>query len=305
MITDDHPNPPAAAVALTPSQVTPGTFVNDMLIQVQKPLFSDPSAVFTMGPGFLIQNLTVRSPFTATADVTVSPRAVRHGHGVKVETGSVIAAGCVHVNSNNVIGVNARPTIDFQCPRNVRSGQPFEVTFQVNDPNHDFVTIEAVLERVEPEYILSETEYVAYETPQALTFSFPGLPAGEYAVLGLADDGHLPNGGSLCDCTFQVSAVPVVVDLVKRAGRPVSQTLTGVDSALRRVTITNGEPGLAAVDLVVNGRKFKMTRLAANEERAMDISSAMLEGRDNVVEITAYGSRRARARVVISEKRRN
>lgn len=213
VITDDHPNPPPAPVVLTPDQVLPGEFINDMLIQLtEQPLFADPDALFTLGPGFLIQDFNILDPFTATADVTVSTRAAQHGHGIKVETDDFIAAGCLHVDSESDPPVNSLPTVDFDCPSGLSVGEPFEVTFMVDDVDGDIVTIEAVVEDIATTEIITETAYIAYEVPQVVVFSFPALPAGQYELLGLSDDMLVPDGGSLCTCEFEVSEpkVPTV-----------------------------------------------------------------------------------------------
>ncbi|HKH43928.1 MAG TPA: hypothetical protein VKM72_04615 [Thermoanaerobaculia bacterium] len=64
------------------------------------------------------------------------------------------------------------------------------------------------------------------------------------------------------------------------------------------ITVTNGKPGLRQMVIVVNGKRFKVERLKAGEERVIDISSAMVKG-DNVVTLRGVGRKGGSASVLI------
>src|SRR3954471_13547468 len=47
------------------------------------------------------------------------------------------------------------------------------------------------------------------------------------------------------------------------------QAFTDIPASEHRVTLCNGHPGLAALDILVNGRVFSMHALQDNEERSI------------------------------------
>ena len=205
-VTADHPDPPAAPVILTPNEVEPGQFINEMAITLSEtPLFLEPDVTFTLGPGFLISNFKIIDGFNATADVFVSERARKDGVFAKVETDEIILEGVVSVNRDVDPETNTVPDLAFDCPTNVIPGEPFSMAVEANDPDADIVIIEAVVEKNDSiEQILVESPQIAYETPQVVNFDFPGLPAGSYIILALADDGLIEDGGALCACALEI-----------------------------------------------------------------------------------------------------
>jgi hypothetical protein len=62
-----------------------------------------------------------------------------------------------------------------------------------------------------------------------------------------------------------------------------------VPFAENKVTIMNGSPGLATLEVKVNGQKFKASGLKDGETRTLDISSAMQPGDNNVVGLKGTG----------------
>lgn len=207
LVTGDHPNPPPAPVSVFPSEVFPGTFIDDMLITLSDfPLFQQSNAHFYIGPGFLISDVQVIDGFNATADVFVSDRAPKDGTFLQVEGGDdIIAQGVINVNRESPPEINTAPDMQFDCPVDLAVDQPFTLPVFVNDEDRDIVAVEAVLEKNEViEEILLEFPQRTFETPTELVFEFPGLPAGEYIILGLANDGLVADGGSLCACAFSV-----------------------------------------------------------------------------------------------------
>jgi hypothetical protein len=64
------------------------------------------------------------------------------------------------------------------------------------------------------------------------------------------------------------------------------------------ITVTNGDPGLQRMFILVNGKRFKVDGLGAGEERVIDISPALVKG-DNVVTLRGFGKKGASASVLI------
>lgn len=92
---------------------------------------------------------------------------------------------------------------------------------------------------------------------------------------------------------------PYLLLLVRDKNQEAFEILTDVPRAEDKVTITNGKPGLAKIDIKVNGQKFKVTGLKDGEERTVDISSAMVDGDTNRVEFEVKGKPGSYANVMI------
>ncbi len=88
---------------------------------------------------------------------------------------------------------------------------------------------------------------------------------------------------------------------IRKAGKPVSQTYTGLPQAESKVRIANGSPGVKRVKLVVNGTRFKVWGLADGEVRFLDVSAAMRAGNANTITVTARGKRGGSVVVIISD----
>lgn len=96
---------------------------------------------------------------------------------------------------------------------------------------------------------------------------------------------------ALCD--------PILLLLVRQNGESLTDSMTDVPRAEDKVTVTNGTPGVATLEVVVNGRKFKMSGLKDGEERTLDISSAMVPGDNNAVKFKVTGKPGTTANVMI------
>lgn len=92
---------------------------------------------------------------------------------------------------------------------------------------------------------------------------------------------------------------PVDALVVRDSGKPATAALTGIPQTEGAVTLTNGAPGVSALVVTVNGQQFKVSGLAANEARTIDIAAAMRPGNDNVVTVAAYGAPGASVRVLV------
>jgi hypothetical protein len=205
-ISDDHPAPSADAVTLTPDAVVANSSVSGVLVQTEQPLFADPTVELTVGPGMLVDNLTILDPHTALADISVNSHIENQGHGVFVQTDSFIGGTCMDVSGGSE-DANECPAVDYAAPVGLTAGQPFDVTIQVDDGDFDYPLIEMVVENPNvgfDEIIFQDTSQASYETPATLTFSFAGMPPGDYVVLGIAADKVNPFSGNLVEKPFTV-----------------------------------------------------------------------------------------------------
>lgn len=96
---------------------------------------------------------------------------------------------------------------------------------------------------------------------------------------------------ALCD--------PILLLLVRENGSSLTDSMTDVPRAEDKVTITNGSPGVATLEVEVNGKKFKASGLKDGEERTLDISSAMVPGDNNTVRFKVTGKPGGSANVMI------
>jgi len=96
---------------------------------------------------------------------------------------------------------------------------------------------------------------------------------------------------ALCD--------PILLMLVRENGSSLTDSMTDVPRVEDKVTITNGSPGVATLEVEVNGKKFKASGLKNAEERTLDISSAMVPGDNNTVRFKVTGKPGTTANVMI------
>jgi hypothetical protein len=92
---------------------------------------------------------------------------------------------------------------------------------------------------------------------------------------------------------------PVMTGVLRSTGKPVSESYTELPSEEDVVTILNGSPGFSNLDVIVNGRKFKVTGMKDGQERDLDISSAVLPGNQNIVTLKGHGKPGSSAAVLI------
>lgn len=77
-----------------------------------------------------------------------------------------------------------------------------------------------------------------------------------------------------------------------------SQTHPDVPREEDTITVSNGKPGLKKLEIVVNGKRFKVNGLKDGEEQVVDVSSAMKPG-NNVVTFDGSGKKGSYADVLI------
>jgi hypothetical protein len=92
---------------------------------------------------------------------------------------------------------------------------------------------------------------------------------------------------------------PILVLAVRESGQSLTDSMADVPRAEDKVTITNGKPGVATVEVLVNGKKFKASGLKDGEVRTLDISSAMVPGDHNALQLKATGKPGGSANVMI------
>lgn len=95
---------------------------------------------------------------------------------------------------------------------------------------------------------------------------------------------------------------PVMIEVVREAGKPETQVLVNIPRAENRVDIFNGDPGLTNLSISVNGKNFEITGLSRNEKRTLNVSSAMHEG-SNRIAITTRGRPGGTALVMVSDNK--
>ena len=92
---------------------------------------------------------------------------------------------------------------------------------------------------------------------------------------------------------------PILLLAIREKSQEALTSVPGVPRAEDHVTVTNGAPGVATFEIRVNGQKFKVSGLKDHEERTIDISSAMVDGDANQVEIKVTGKPGGWANVMI------
>lgn len=86
-----------------------------------------------------------------------------------------------------------------------------------------------------------------------------------------------------------VTCDPVETTVTKLRHERGNQVFTNIPYDEHIVTIENGNPGLRAMDVVVNGVTFKARNIDDNEVRVLDVSSAMHRRRDNTITLVPRG----------------
>jgi hypothetical protein len=94
---------------------------------------------------------------------------------------------------------------------------------------------------------------------------------------------------------------PVLTEVIRATGKPVSQTFTDIPQAESIVTIHNGTPGLTKLYIFVNGQRFKVKGLRDGQTTTLDVSSGMVPGDENIIDLMARGKPGGSATVVISD----
>jgi hypothetical protein len=94
---------------------------------------------------------------------------------------------------------------------------------------------------------------------------------------------------------------PAAGVVVRETGASEPLVLTGIAEYETTLTLVNGETGVRNAEIAVNGAVFRMTGLAGGETRTIDIASALVPGRANVIVVTAHGRPGATATVIVHD----
>jgi len=94
---------------------------------------------------------------------------------------------------------------------------------------------------------------------------------------------------------------PILTAISRDEAHPTVVTATGIGQSEHLVHIYNGDPGLSHLIIRVNGVKVNERDLEPNEQRVVDIASALQSGSDNTVTFTARGEQRGDATIVIAD----
>jgi VCBS repeat-containing protein len=102
-----------------------------------------------------------------------------------------------------------------------------------------------------------------------------------------------------CDPILTTLTRPAVLSL---RARPYTRTFVGVPQAESRLRLRNGRPGLTRVDVIVNGRLFRLGGLHPAQHRFVDLARAMRPGRRNTIVLRPYGLPRTTATILIADR---
>jgi hypothetical protein len=84
--------------------------------------------------------------------------------------------------------------------------------------------------------------------------------------------------------------------------KPYVRTFVGVPHAESKLRLRNGRPGLTRVDVVVNGRLFRLGGLRPGAQRFVDLAAAMRPGHRNTIVLRPYGLPRSKATIMIADR---
>jgi hypothetical protein len=175
----------------------------------------------------------------------------------------------------------AKPT----CPLVVNQGPPTVVTVTVRDAQTGLASIVVTksenADTVVPPFTPGTTDAVIVT---ATKIDQSQRSRVEMLVTDLAGN------TAVCD--------PILSLMVRDSGGSAQETHTDVPQIEDKVTLTNGAPGVKNVEIIVNGKKFKVAGLKDEEEVTVDIASAMRPG-DNTVTLKANGPRNSFVNVMI------
>lgn len=177
------------------------------------------------------------------------------------------------------------PTVPT-CPTVVISGPPAQAVTTFQDTGSGLASLQVTLSQnadtVVPPFIPGTTEPVTVVSTK--------IDQTQRARIEIrATDGA--GNVAICD--------PIHLIVVRDSGKPVEEINADVPRAEDKVTIRNGTPGLSNLTINVNGVRFKVTGLKDGVEQTVDISSAMHEGDNNVVNLEGRGKKGSWAEVII------
>lgn len=182
--------------------------------------------------------------------------------------------------------ISELPPTPPTCPTTVVSGPPAVATTTFQDTASGLVSIVVTLSQnadtVVPPFIPGTTDPV--------TVTSTKIDQSQRARIEIqATDGA--GNVAICD--------PIHLIVSRDSGQPVTEFNSDVPRAEDKVTIRNGTPGLSNLDILVNGVRYKVTGLKSGEETTVDISAAMHDGTNNIVNFEGRGKKGSWAEVII------
>jgi hypothetical protein len=171
------------------------------------------------------------------------------------------------------------------CPTTVFSGPPAQAVTTFQDTGSGLVSIVVTLsdnaDTVVPPFIPGTTEPV--------TVTSTKIDQTRRARIEIrATDGA--GNVAICD--------PIHLVFARGSGQPLKDVLVDVPRQENKVTIRNGKPGLASLELRINGIKYKVTGLRRGEERTVDISR-LLTLEKNTISLLGRGPKESWAEVIV------
>lgn len=167
-----------------------------------------------------------------------------------------------------------------------RSGPPVEIDIQAQDMGVGLAKIELVL--AENASVSIPAFDSATRDPAVVTATKLDPDSPSRVELRILD---LSGNSTTCD--------PVLTQIIRATGKPMSETYANLPAAEDTVTIDNGSPGLSKLEIMMNGQTFLVKGLRDGESRTVDVSSAMLPGKVNICVLKSTGKPGGSAAVLI------
>jgi autotransporter-associated beta strand protein len=102
-------------------------------------------------------------------------------------------------------------------------------------------------------------------------------------------------------CDNLKTSDPVITTIEVLAGGQVQRRIEGIHAADHYLHVINGSPGLTALEVVLNGRQFRLESPVLGQPVVADLAHAMREGDHNVLELVGYGETGASALVMMTD----
>ena len=199
-------------VEISPKVLEAGAMNQKVVLHaVEENLFSGPNLVVSFGPGVLLKDLIVQDTFTAVAHVDVSPRAPSGCHAIAAESTDFrrlswfdIEGPAVPMLEYQYYGFepeipteNTMPVLSLEVPIEIPPEPEvgFNVTLNFADADGDFVEVFAAVKDLSTDEIIFRSDRKVFNTglfdgePVQHIVAVPGLPAGNYKLIGVVDDG--------------------------------------------------------------------------------------------------------------------
>jgi len=182
--------------------------------------------------------------------------------------------------------ISELPPTPPTCPTTVVSGPPAVATTTFQDTGSGLVSIVVTLSQnadtVVPPFIPGTTDPV--------TVTSTKIDQTQRARIEIqATDGA--GNVAICD--------PIHLIVSRDSAQPVTEFNSDVPRAEDKVLVRNGSTGLSNLDILVNGVRYKGTGLKSGEETTVDISAALHDGTNNIVNFEGRGKKGSWAEVII------